>query len=270
MLGKLIKHELKANYKLMLITHAFILLLSLILSIFVWLRSASVDSGLNFTNGIMSFYIVLLFVAMTAISVFGTQVYIAVRFYRNFFTDEGYLMFTLPTTPTQLLHSKIITGSILIFFNLIVVGLSAFIIYFSLITQTLGLGNTLMELLANVAPLDILIACVSYFFDFVAALLLIYGCICIGQLFHKNRLVAAIVTYLGVNFIRSIISLIISLTTNTASFTYSINTTTIDSANTFSSNMDMLNIPSLVLSIISIGVFYLVSRYIMNKKLNLV
>lgn len=269
MLGKLIKHELQANYKLMLITHAFILLLSLVLSASIWLSSASTDSGLSLTNGIMSFYVILLFVAMTAISVFGTQVYIAVRFYRNFFTDEGYLMFTLPTTPAQLLHSKIITGIILIFFNLIVVCISAIIVYFTLITQTLGLGNTVMELLTNVAPLDILVACVSYFFDFLAALLLIYGCICIGQLFHKNRLVAAIVTYLGVNFIRSIFSLIISLATNTT-FTYSVNTTTIDSANTYSANMDMLNVPSLVISIISIVVFYGVSRYIMNKKLNLV
>lgn len=269
MLGKLIKHELKATSKLMIITHIFILLLSLVLGAASFLRSMSIDSGLSFTNGIMTFYIVLLFIAMSAISVFGTQVYIAVRFYRNLFTDEGYLMHTLPTTSTQLLHSKMISGAILLLFNLIVLGLSASIVYFPLITQTLGLGTDFLSAFQSVSAMDIISVCCSYALDYIVALFQIYACICLGQLFHKNRLVAAIIIYLGSNFIRSIISLILSLSNN-AVFTYSVNTSTIDTANTYTSNLSGLNLPSTIISLLFIGVFYWISYYIMNKKVNLV
>lgn len=268
MLGKLIKHEFKANFKLMLITHAFILLLSIAMGAAIFLRSASVDSGLNFTNGVLSIYVMLFFVAMAAISIFGTQVYVAIRFYKNLFTDEGYLMYTLPTTPTQLLHSKIITGALLIIFNLIVVGISAFFVYFSLFTQALGLGETLLELSTNLNTMDIISAFLFYALDFFAALLQIYGCICIGQLFHKNRLVAAIIAYLGTNFIKSITSFIINVTTNSM-FTYSVATTTYNTSGDYTSSLNTATLPSVLLSLAFVIFFYGISHYIMNKKLNL-
>ena len=40
------------------------------------------------------------------------SIYIAVRFYKNLYTDEGYLMHTLPVTPRQLLVSKLTVGSL--------------------------------------------------------------------------------------------------------------------------------------------------------------
>ena len=39
-----------------------------------------------------------------------TLVLIFIRFFQNFFTDEGYLTFTLPVTRSQLLNSKVIAG----------------------------------------------------------------------------------------------------------------------------------------------------------------
>lgn len=41
-----------------------------------------------------------------------TQVLLFIRFYRNFFTDEGYLTFTLPVKREMLLNSKVLTGFI--------------------------------------------------------------------------------------------------------------------------------------------------------------
>lgn len=39
-----------------------------------------------------------------------TQILIFIRFYKNFFTDEGYLTFTLPVKRETLFNSKVITG----------------------------------------------------------------------------------------------------------------------------------------------------------------
>jgi hypothetical protein len=41
-----------------------------------------------------------------------TQVLLFIRFYRNFFTDEGYLTFTLPVKRETLLNSKVLAGFI--------------------------------------------------------------------------------------------------------------------------------------------------------------
>lgn len=42
-------------------------------------------------------------------------IFILMRYYKNFFSDEGYLTFTLPVTPHELLWSKIISAMVWIF-----------------------------------------------------------------------------------------------------------------------------------------------------------
>lgn len=271
MLGKLIKHEFKANMKLMLITHAFILLFSLILGGTVWILSLNNDtSALSFTStGILVIYVLFTYIAMAAISVFGTQIYIAVRFYRNFFSDEGYLMFTLPTSPTQLLHSKIITGFVLVLINLCAVGLSAVFVYYPLIAKALNLGDVFSTGLQDLSIGMVLGYVMLYLLSFLASLLQIYGCICIGQLFHKNRLVAAIILFLGSKLTLSIISAIVSLATNTV-FTYSLNYASFETSNTVSNYSNATNYSFEVINIAVIALFYGLSRWIMNRKLNLV
>lgn len=271
MLGKLLKYEFKASYKLMFIAHAFILLISLLIGgslLFQSNRAGGFDNWSLTNYGILSIYIVLFYIALVAISVFGTQIYVAVRFYKNFFTDEGYLMFTLPTSPTQLLHSKIITGLAWSLFNVVIVVISAAIIYIPFITKVLVIGDTIQNILSTVEPAYVFTYIGVTILGLIATLLQVYGCICIGQLFHKNRLLAAIITYLGTNFCMQIVSVVTLLVTNTSStFLYSVNTT----AGSFSSTSDLGSlIPSIVVSLLTIGIFYGTSHYIMNKKLNLV
>ena len=42
-------------------------------------------------------------------------IFILIRYYKNFFSDEGYLTFTLPVTPHELLWSKIISAMVWMF-----------------------------------------------------------------------------------------------------------------------------------------------------------
>ncbi|MBE6684688.1 MAG: hypothetical protein E7592_03445 [Ruminococcaceae bacterium] len=62
-----------------------------------------------------------------------TEILIFVRFYKNFFTDEGYLTFTLPVKRSQLLNSKLITT--------LIANLATFIVLFIDILLILAIGS---------------------------------------------------------------------------------------------------------------------------------
>ena len=57
----------------------------------------------------------------------GTFVLVIWRYYSHFFTDEGYLTFTLPVSRTALLGSKLLTALIFLAATLAVIGLSGFL-----------------------------------------------------------------------------------------------------------------------------------------------
>lgn len=58
-------------------------------------------------------------IAVEAIAV-CSSIFMMVRIYRNMFSDEGYLTFTLPVKNGDVLNSKILTGAIWSFFSFIV------------------------------------------------------------------------------------------------------------------------------------------------------
>lgn len=58
-----------------------------------------------------------------------TEILILVRFYKHFFTDEGYLTFTLPVKKISLLDSKLITAMIFIFVTTLILFADIFILF---------------------------------------------------------------------------------------------------------------------------------------------
>ncbi len=86
---------------------------------------------------------------------------IYIRFYKNFFTDEGYLTFTLPVNIGSLLNAKLLSAVITEISTLLVLGLDVFLMI------ALGGGEGLFELLEPILEgffenVDI------YFYIFVA------------------------------------------------------------------------------------------------------
>lgn len=249
MLLKLIKHELKTSYKFLFLCHAFILLLAVLLTGF--LLSPTLMLGMSVAA------IALLYICTITASIFGMQIYIGIRFYKNLFTDEGYLMHTLPTTPATLLHSKIITGVIWTCFNALVVAISLGIIsisgFMTVDLSFLQLINYYMDITLQ----SILLLLLELFLCCLASLLKIYGCICLGQLFKKNRVFTSLVAYAGLTFATQFFAL----------YRYSFNTTYSSTATSTSTTNIGYSYPTLIIMII---VFYIMSRYIMKKKVNLV
>ena len=114
MLQKVLKYDLRAIFKYWWILAVSSFGASIIggigLNLFI--------NAVNSTKDINPFLIIFAFLSMLlgflAISAFviGNEIFILIRYYRNFFTDEGYLTFTLPVKRSTLFNSKIITALI--------------------------------------------------------------------------------------------------------------------------------------------------------------
>ena len=270
MLGKLIKHELQRTYKLMLISHGFVLILSILLGIILKIQMTSVSFEITLPNLLLIGGMIFQFLLIGALS-FGVQLYIAIRFYRNLFTDEGYLMFTLPTTPTTLLHSKLITGSIWYIFNIIMTFINLicllFIIFLNSEAQELYyIINTMLG-----SPWVFLLFTLIGMFS---SLLMCYACVCIGQLFNKNRVVVALVSYGIITMALQLFSFIYMIVNNL--FTFSSSTISSIPGETAG---EYIGAPTLLSDvyldftlpmIVFAALFYGICCYIMNKKINLV
>ncbi len=126
MLGKLIKHEFRATGRLMAPLFGALVLLALVVRAndLVFQHVESYSAFLNILNRLLIIAYVL---ALLGVMVFSTVLMIK-RFHQNFLTDEGYLMFTLPTSVHSLLWSKLITAALFFIFTFLAEALSVAIV----------------------------------------------------------------------------------------------------------------------------------------------
>lgn len=121
MLGKLLKHEFRATRRSVGMVILGSLLASAVgfgLLILCWhpnflpaLHGDAIETIrtiLYIPLSVITFGVYALGFASSII----TLIFILMRYYKNFFTDEGYLTFTLPVTPHELLWTKLISGMI--------------------------------------------------------------------------------------------------------------------------------------------------------------
>ncbi len=113
---KMLRHDLKSVWKVWRILAPVALLAGVIGGIAVRLLDTDLDEiipdSINWilylTSSLVSLYWPMILTAFVMV----TLILIVVRYYKNFFTDEGYLTFTLPVSRAQLLNSKIIMAFI--------------------------------------------------------------------------------------------------------------------------------------------------------------
>ncbi|NCC87880.1 MAG: hypothetical protein EOM05_08445 [Clostridia bacterium] len=117
MLGKLTKHEMIASGRMLIPMYIAFICTSVIGKIFIWLSSKKsfVDSVpitfYKIVNGISSVFTIL-FILIVIVFLIATILFILIRFYKNYYTDEGYLMFTLPVSSKSLILSKLFSALI--------------------------------------------------------------------------------------------------------------------------------------------------------------
>ena len=124
MLRKLIKYDLKSMNRILIIIHVFLLLAAAAVRVFFTERFhlVHVESGA---------YLALAFILFSLLASgvsFATEILIAIRFYKNLFSYEGYLTHTLPATRSQHLAAKTIAGTFWMFLDQILLLVSIFFV----------------------------------------------------------------------------------------------------------------------------------------------
>lgn len=124
---KMLKHDLKAIWPVWRIVAPIVVVLAALAGVVVGIGYSDYEI---FDSVYWLFRITALlidtywYLILSAFSMLVT-VLIVVRYYKNFFTDEGYLTFTLPVSRTKLLNSKILMALIWISATLAVCILAA-------------------------------------------------------------------------------------------------------------------------------------------------
>lgn len=288
MLGKLLKHEWKCTWKA-----GGIMLLGLVLvSLFGWIsfqapmwRSVANDSYYSgfsmwdlFSVGTLFMYIIML-IGLN----YGIIIYMAVRFYKTMYTDEGYLTHTLPVSKHQILVSKILNSGLWYVLMELGVMLSVFVLVFSMVSVFLPEGYNWSDVWDMLGPemiryinesfMEIFGMTVNGYFGMLlvislvtpfCTMIILFGAISLGQLFTKHRVLMAIVSYVGIMIVANIIS---SMVRSAFSVGMMMNYTSDNALAGGYMNITMW--VSAILSVAEAAVLYFVSYYVTSKKLNM-
>lgn len=114
MLGKLMKYDMKYMARILPWLYLGGIGFSALITTFILLVQ---DATVLILGAYAAYF--LFIIAVEAIAV-CSSIFMMVRIYRNMFSDEGYLTFTLPVKNGDVLNSKILTGAIWTFFSGIV------------------------------------------------------------------------------------------------------------------------------------------------------
>ena len=129
MLTKLIKYDLKSLSRVLIPANILLLIYSFLARCVI--TSELYNDLPYFVIGLgITTYIILL-VLINYITLFA----VLYRFYKNLFTDEGYLTLTLPVTPSQHLLAKTISGTFWVVLSYAVITISIYMFPVILIFQ---------------------------------------------------------------------------------------------------------------------------------------
>lgn len=264
MLAKLIKHEWKAVAKLLLIIHIALFGMAVIGKLLLSIKPLQEVSVL---------WTMLLFVyIISTIAVgIGTHIFLAVRFYKNMYTDEGYLSFTLPVKPWEHLFAKLFVAITWIIIDLAVILGSVLILNMhkglggEIEGAMTGLGTTVTFLGMPPVLFGIQLV-ITGFLSLIMTVLMYYFSISIGQLAKTHKLVASVVTFVVTFNLVRIVTTLIDVVAMVIMTAMGENIESMSGVTAFYGKvMGVTVVEILVLSVI----FWCVCNYIMSKKLNL-
>lgn len=226
MFKKLLKYDMLSVWRLWWLLAVSVLGLSVAGSLVLrFVISNMEDSRFAILTAFGMFFFVISLVAIVA-SIALTQLLIYYRFYKNFFTDEGYLTFTLPVSRRDLLLSKTLNALIWEVAHILLLVVSLFI--FLLVSPPVGDSGRLLNTDIVVSMLDVVAQAwnaiggwlIVYIIEgivilsgmFVFSSSLIHFCITIGSVVAKKyKLLAAIGIYYLVNMLLSTVLQIVGL-----------------------------------------------------------
>lgn len=265
MLKKLLKYDLRSLFKLWWIFA-------------VILFCVCITSGLILSNGISGdFIIVAVITILTLIlgmSAFALSPIImsGIRFYKNLFSDEGYLTFTLPVKKSDIINSKLIASTLLTALSYIVIGLSIFSMMFfpsdNILSQISAVVEGITHFFEDYGIWSIFIVLEGLIALLLASLLsVLFLFVCISfacMITKKARVITAIGIYYGASSVMNFFYNILAF--SSANVGTTIFNLPADKSST--AICLLLLVLILILSIVAVAL-YMLQYFLIDKKLNL-
>lgn len=293
MLKKLFVHEWRSFWKvpaaMCLFALAYALIGALTFQTDLWTSDYRLVR-LVLVFGSIGYFILLIAPAIVLL------IYTALRFYRNLFTDEGYLMHTLPVKKWELITAK---GLVAVIWNVIttITTLLAVFLVVLLISISSRYGSLtwvdmsesfaqffheaipiIKEMFRMPVWMVVLLFLGSFIVSAFYGTLLLYASVSIGHLWKKHPMAGTvlsyIVFYLAISFLTSAFNInsLNRILGNVFWAPYSTASMEIETATAYASMGDyILSVlgNSYLVSVIGILVFYAITEWIMSHKLNL-
>jgi Predicted membrane protein len=276
MLRKLLKYEVKYSMKFLLPLNLVLILLGFIASLslgymrndYLGIYSNSMPAIQMVTIGFIFLIYILAIILVGIVTAFS----LVRRFYKNFFTDEGYLTFTLPVKASTLFLTKIINTFIwiIMYATSSIISITFFILNefsFSKLWDSLIIGFNDLAGFVGVTPFVYgFLLIVLAFLSSLAGILLLYACFSLGYTLTKRKLFMSILLYIGVNIIINWISTLMSVLIMDEMARGFVTSVLYDSTVFLTLERILMHIG---LSILQCIVCYFISHYCITKKLNL-
>ena len=284
MLGKLMKYEWKGLRKPLSILYLVLLGITILTAILILTINPDFD---NVTSGLSLLFtilgLLLYYFGIIACS-FGTILIIAIRFYKTCYTDEAYLTHTLPVSTKQLVAAKTITSVLCHLLSMLFILLTAGLLIGVFITHMINLGEIpLDELSVGFSEVfaelndefasEMGISFVGYFaylgiyslLASVCSIVSILGCVSLGQLYTKHRILGAIIAYFGMNVVTQIIAYAGMIPMYTKIFAAEYAGETVLMFDLLKPTLNITLLGSIVIAVF----MYFVNLHMMTKRLNL-
>lgn len=289
MFGKLCKYEFKSIVRTLAPIYLAVIAIS-ILNAFMGVGSLSngyydgLMSGFSFGHGLLNLIqtisVIAYFGVLVALSVL-TLIIVIQRFYKGLLCDEGYLMFTLPVKPWQLIAAK---GTVAFVMSLASV-LTAFVSIFILVLGTVGPAKVFTAIsdpqiwvvinrgIAQVPswPLLVFELIVLTIVSGLVKLYHMYFSMALGHLSNKHRVMMSVVAFIAISMLISFISgfAMIVLASVPALKSFFSMIETMPDTQGVSYVLHLTFIGSIIYSGIQLAIFFFGTERILSKRLNL-
>lgn len=285
MLGKLLKDELK-SYRFPM---GVVLLAGLIFTVFM--KVICMIPYREEVQIMVQGLGIAVYIMVLCLMAFAVQILMIIRFYSTMVGDRAYLTWTLPASSHQHIGAKLL-GSVI---WKLIVGLGMLVMlgfffvgkYWIWMEDLAGsmhmqdasnidiikwiIQSMIQEIWGTIEPQDILMICVqglSAFVWSITALLMIYMCIAIGQLFGKWRILMSIGSYFGIMILLEIVSTV-ALTVIAWYNENRVGMVKQTMVLGYASGMWVTAIASLLISLVTGVALFLITNYIFKNHLNL-
>lgn len=273
MLGKLIKHEFRATSRIIPLFFLAVLAAAIPTVIF---------NALNYA--VMSVVFSSLLIFAGAALMFGSVIYLVIRFYKGIYGSEGYLTMTLPTGKNHVLLSHGIVASAWTLLASVCFTVSFYYAFRTIIYSAEKSPTEIATAMNMFSGGFMWFMLISAIIGNLTLLAEAYMCVTIAHVrpFRKLGLGASVLAYIMLYFVQSIVSLPLTMSvppslnytpetgwriTNTVMFS-SFDEMFSKTAQNSPMNMT-IGVSTVFLSIVMLIVFYAVTSYLMKKKINI-